>query len=159
VSTITIPVQKVFSLIPVLVGLGIPSVLTPVIHVWPVSSLYFKEVIFSKSREGVITFRVPQLKKVYASMSGRLYEKPWRGGNPDDQEFLPPSGEPEIPRIVEQLNYKGAPEKVDTGVFKNKIVCKCGNIRWVKNADMFQVSKCKPRTYRERIKRRRPSNS
>jgi len=56
---------------------------------------------------------------------------------------------------VEQLNYRGEVEKVDTGVYKNRVVCKCGNVLWVKNADMFQVKKCKRCTLMERKQRRR----
>lgn len=118
-----------------------------------------QKVVVTRSENGSVIFRVPQLKKVYALMSNRLYERPWKVSEPDDRGLLLPSEEPETAKVVEQLNYKGGPEKVDTGVFKNKIVCKCGNTRWVKNADMFQVSKCKPCTYRDRIKRRRRSNN
>ena len=58
------------------------------------------------------------------------------------------------PSIVTQLNYKGEPEKVDTAVFRNKLICACGNVRYVKNADLFQVTRCKPCTIKERNKRR-----
>jgi hypothetical protein len=61
------------------------------------------------------------------------------------------------PSIVQQLDYKGNPEQVDSLKFKNKIECGCGNIRWVKTADLFQVEKCKPCTYQDRLKRRRKS--
>ena len=59
------------------------------------------------------------------------------------------------PSMVQQLDYKGNPEQVDALKFKNRIECECGNIRWVKNADLFQVKKCKPCTYQHRLKRRR----
>jgi hypothetical protein len=28
---------------------------------------------------------------------------------------------------------------VDTGIYSNHVTCQCGNTRWVKNADVFQV--------------------
>jgi hypothetical protein len=58
-------------------------------------------------------------------------------------------------RLVQQLNYEGETEQVDTALYRNKLMCKCGNVRWVKNADMFQVKKCKPCTVSERKARRR----
>jgi hypothetical protein len=72
-------------------------------------------------------------------------------------EIEPPAesheeGEPEVepseselePPMVQQLDYKGNPEQVNSRAFKNRIECGCGNIRWVKTADLFQVKKCKP---------------
>ena len=74
----------------------------------------------------------------------------------DMDEALLETGEPEIePPMVQQLDYKGKPEEVNPKLFKNKIECECGNDRWVKNADLFQVKKCKPCTYRDRLNRRK----
>jgi len=60
--------------------------------------------------------------------------------------------------MAEQLGYDGTPERVNMSNFKNRIVCPCGNVRWVRNADLFQVKKCKPCTARERKERRRKGN-
>ena len=65
--------------------------------------------------------------------------------------------DPERTTIVEQMNYKGEMEKIDTRVFKNKLTCSCGNVRWVKSSDLFQVKKCKPCTYKERNKKEKNS--
>lgn len=43
-----------------------------------------------------------------------------------------------------QLDYKGNKEEVPAAVYVNKIKCKCGNVRYVKNSDVFQVKLCKP---------------
>lgn len=45
---------------------------------------------------------------------------------------------------VDQLDYDGSPEVVDRAVYSNRIVCECGNIRYVKNADIHEVKRCKP---------------
>ena len=42
------------------------------------------------------------------------------------------------------LDYNGEKEEVPAATYVNKITCKCGNIRYVKNADVFQVKMCKP---------------
>jgi len=105
-------------------------------------------------------------------MSGRLYEREFIAQEPEQEheveevkkaeETAPESPEPkasgeEAPAdpIVEQLNYQGTPEKVDTRLYRNRLVCGCGNVRWVKNADLFQVTKCKPCSLKERKERRR----
>jgi Zn-finger protein len=41
-------------------------------------------------------------------------------------------------------NYDGTDEEVPANLYCNKFICECGNVRWVKNADMFQVKACKP---------------
>jgi hypothetical protein len=48
------------------------------------------------------------------------------------------------PDMVEQLGYKGEVEMVDRRSYCNEFVCECGNVRWVKKADLFQVRCCKP---------------
>ena len=52
---------------------------------------------------------------------------------------LPKGGE-----TVKHLGYDGKEEELNAIQYCNKIICKCGNIRYVKNADMFQVKMCKP---------------
>lgn len=47
-------------------------------------------------------------------------------------------------------NYDGTDEEVPANLYCNKITCKCGNVRWVKNADMFQVKMCKPCVWEHR---------
>ena len=58
-------------------------------------------------------------------------------------------------KFRKQLNYMGLVEEVDAQAYPNKLDCKCGNVRWVKNADLFQVKKCKPCTYQDRKERRK----
>ena len=92
-----------------------------------------------------VRFDVPDLDTAFVLMSGRLY-----------QRDLGPGSIPTVPvGMTQQRNYLGEPEQVDTRLFTNKIVCKCGDVRWVKNADLFQVTKCKPCTYEDRKTRRR----
>jgi hypothetical protein len=86
------------------------------------------------------------MKVAFVLMSGRLYRR----------DFVQPEtdiGDGSNQHIQRQLNYHGLAEEVDTRIFKNKLVCACGNVRWVKNADLFQVKKCKPCIYRERKER------
>jgi hypothetical protein len=45
---------------------------------------------------------------------------------------------------VKQLDYDGNEEQLNAVLYCNKITCKCGNVRYVKNADVFQVKMCKP---------------
>lgn len=45
---------------------------------------------------------------------------------------------------VKQLDYDGKEEELNAIQYCNKIVCECGNVRWIKNSDVFQVKKCKP---------------
>lgn len=52
---------------------------------------------------------------------------------------IPKGGE-----MYKQLGYDGKEEEVPATLYTNKIKCACGNVRWVKNADLFQVKKCKP---------------
>ena len=108
-----------------------------------------EEICVSNVEDGPMRLNLPRLKKSYVVMSGRVYEREYvdDGGikiEVNDQQ----------PSIVTQLNYKGEPETVDTAIFNNKLICACGNIRYVKNADTFQVTKCKPCTIKGRNKRR-----
>ena len=59
---------------------------------------------------------------------------------------------------VGQLGYEGETETVDKDLFKHKLVCECGNVRWLRNSDVFQCRFCKPCTKKnqgERKKERR----
>ena len=96
-------------------------------------------------------------------MSGRLYERQYNQQNaePDKPEENRKSRnsdihrDQELPTFVEQLNYRGEVERVDTRIFKNRITCECGNVRWVKNSDLFQTKYCKPCAQRKRQERRK----
>jgi hypothetical protein len=107
------------------------------------------EQIHISKENGAIRFDLIGMRTAFVLMSGRLYQR----------EFVEPATEPngfsEGQPIQTQLNYYGLAEEVDTRIFKNKLVCECGNVRWVKNADLFQVKKCKPCTYKERKERRK----
>lgn len=160
------------------------------------------EIRITKPDNDSIRFDLPEMRKAYVLMSGRLYERDFildlsdpkfdqddsedekspalsvvnvesppilpilSNEEPDKIKSSPLSNEsgdlgsestePESkPSMVQQLDYKGNFEEVDSLKFKNEIKCECGNIRWVKNADLFQVKKCKPCTYQDRLKRRR----
>jgi hypothetical protein len=63
-------------------------------------------------------------------------------------------GEPQ-PSIAKKLGYDGEVEQVDTAVYGNRVICECGNVRYVKKQDRFQVKKCKSCTARGRRQRRR----
>ena len=70
------------------------------------------------------------------------------------------SAEPDAPKEpvwVEQMGYDRQPEQVDLNLHPNIITCACGNIRYVANGDMHQVTECKPCTRLHRRQRRRAS--
>ena len=106
------------------------------------------EHVHISKENGAIRFDLVGMKIAFVLMSGRLYR---RNYVQPETELKENSNR----HIQRQLNYHGLVEEVDTRIFKNKLVCACGNVRWVKNADLFQVKKCKPCTYRERKERRR----
>lgn len=109
---------------------------------------YEGEQIRISKEDGAIRFDLIGMKIAFVLKSNRLYRR----------DFIPPETEPEDnskSHIQRQMNYHGLVEEIDTRIFKNKIICACGNVRWVKNADLFQVKKCKPCTFRERKERRR----
>jgi hypothetical protein len=110
------------------------------------------EVRVNRDEGGTVRFDLPDFEKSFVLMSGRLYERPYT--KPVEAEPVGKGPKPLPPAMAEQLDYKGEVEKVDTRIFKNKLTCSCGNTRWVKTADMFQVKKCKPCTYRDRNRRR-----
>lgn len=51
---------------------------------------------------------------------------------------------PKPVHMVEQLDYHRNVEWVDSTIYKNKLVCECGNVRWIKDSDVFQCHTCKP---------------
>lgn len=113
-----------------------------------------EEVNVVREQDGAMRFNLPRLKKSYAYLSGRLYERQYTGVDPIPEQINHQSSP-----IVEQLDYMGNVEKVDTRLFNNRLVCACGNIRWVKKADLFQVKKCKPCIRKERKQRRKSHSS
>jgi hypothetical protein len=105
---------------------------------------YGGEQIRISKEDGSIRFDLIGMKTAFVLKSNRLYSR----------EFIPPepaNGQ----RFQKQLNYMGLAEEVDSQIYTNRLECECGNIRWVKNADLFQVKKCKPCTYQDRKERRR----
>jgi hypothetical protein len=102
------------------------------------------EQIRISKENGAIRFDLVGMQKAFVLKSNRLYVS----------DFKPPEPAGEQ-KFQKQLNYLGLVEEVDAQTYSNKLVCKCGNVRWVKNADLFQVKKCKSCTYRERKERRR----
>ena len=105
---------------------------------------YGGEQIRISKEEGAIRFDLVGMKTAFVLKSNRLYSR----------EFIPP--EPvSNQRFQKQLNYQGTVEEVDARAYSNKLKCECGDIRWVKNADLFQVKKCKPCTYKDRLERRK----
>ncbi|UCG79926.1 MAG: hypothetical protein JSV60_08095 [Desulfobacterales bacterium] len=105
---------------------------------------YEGEQIHISKEDGAIRFDLIGMRKAFVLRSNRLYAS--------DFKPLEPASEQQFQK---QLNYLGLVEEVDAQAYSNKLVCKCGNVRWVKNADLFQVKKCKPCTYRERKERRK----
>ena len=119
-----------------------------------------EEIQITKPDERSVRFDLLGMRKSYVLMSGRLYERDFilnlSEPEPNEDEVLLEDDELESESsTLQQLDYKGEIEEVDTRLFKNRIECGCGNVRWVKNADLFQVKKCKPCTYQDRLKRRK----
>ena len=106
------------------------------------------ERIHISKENDAVRFDLVGMQTAFILMSGRLYQRDFVQPETGSEDL---DGQP----VKTQLNYYGLAEEVDTRTFKNKLVCACGSVRWVKNADLFQVKKCKPYTYRERKERRR----
>ncbi len=106
------------------------------------------EHVHVSKENGAIRFDLVGMQIAFVLKSNRLYQRDFVQPETEHED----SGDQHIQR---QLNYRGLEEEVDTRIFKNKLMCACGNVRWVKNADLFQVKKCKPCTYRKRKERRR----
>ena len=122
------------------------------------------KIQINRTDDGTIRFDLPDQNKSYVLMSGRLYERQYNHGNaeqnetervPEKQEALTFTEIQEPPAFAEQLNYRGEVEKVNTRIFKNRIACECGNVRWIKSSDRFQVRHCKPCAQKKRRKRRK----
>jgi len=109
-----------------------------------------EEINVTVGDDGRMRFNLPRLRKAYVEKSSRVYEVEYTEDSPVRVEIAE-----QLPAVAIHLNYEGEPEEVDTTVFKNRVVCSCGSVRYVKNADLFQVKKCKPCTIRERGERRR----
>ena len=55
------------------------------------------------------------------------------------------------PVLITQPGYKkDEVEEVDINIYKHEFVCECGNKRYLKPQDVFQVKLCKPCVTRER---------
>ena len=119
------------------------------------------EVRITPLGEGCTRFDLPRPQKTFIIMSGRLYSRPYMSnddvpsGDGNSAETEKSEADESQVHLASQPSYTGEEEKVDTRIFKNKIMCKCGNHRFVKNSDMFQVKKCKPCTLKGRQDRRR----
>lgn len=132
-----------------------------------------EEVRIINDGQGVIRFGLPRLRVAFHFMSGRLYRRNYT----DDFETItdPPTfvdgftledspgrkGPPlssvlaDKKHLVLQKAYDGSEECLDKREHSNQLVCKCGEVRWVKTSDLFQVTHCKPCTYERRKTRRR----
>jgi hypothetical protein len=109
-----------------------------------------EEINVTIEEGGPMRFNLPKLKKSYVVMSGRVYERDYV----DDGVIKVAVSDQQAPTMT-QLNYKGEPEEVDTSIFKNRLICSCGGVRYIKNADVFQVTKCKVCTIKDRNSRRK----
>jgi hypothetical protein len=108
-----------------------------------------EDIEVAKVEDGPMRFNLPRLKKSYVVMSGRVYEREYM-----DDGIIKMAVSDQQASTMTQLNYKGEPEEVDTTVFSNRLVCSCGGVRYIKNADVFQVTKCKVCTIKDRNSRR-----
>jgi hypothetical protein len=128
-------------------------------------------IIYSSQEE--IRFGLPRLHIAFHLMGGRLYRRDYS----DDFEAItdPPTfvdtfslddnpgrkGKPpcSLPadkeHLVCQKDYDGSEEWLDKRECSNRLVCECGEVRWVKASDLFQVTHCKPCTFERRKARRR----
>jgi hypothetical protein len=122
------------------------------------------EIRITRTDDGSIRFDLPDQSKSYVLMSGRLYGRQYNQqnaepGKPEEElekhKPIPIPQNQDLPAFTEQLNYRGEVERVDTRIFKNRITCECGNVRWIKSSDIFQVRHCKPCAQRKRLERRK----
>ena len=122
------------------------------------------EIQISRTDDDAIRFDLVDQGKSYVLMSGRLYERQYsqqseEPGKPEEeprkQDALSCTEIQEPPTFVGQLNYNGEVERVDTRIFKNRITCECGNVRWIKSSDIFQTKYCKLCAQRKRRERRK----
>ena len=119
------------------------------------------EVRITPLGEGCTRFDLPRPQKTFIIMSGRIYSRPYMSDGDVQPDYGNTAATEESKsdesqaHFASQPSYTGEDEKVDIRIFKNKITCKCGNHRFVKNSDMFQVKKCKPCTLKGRQDRRK----
>jgi hypothetical protein len=74
------------------------------------------------------------------------------GDNPP--ELVTPEDDDDTDFVL-QKDYKGNEEKLDSTVYTHFIECPlCGDTRWVKPSDVFQVRHCKPCTLKVRRQRK-----
>ena len=59
------------------------------------------------------------------------------------------------PVFKTQLDYHGKLEEVNVNVYNQTLKCECGNVRFLKPQDVFQVKACKPCTLIRRKQARR----
>lgn len=98
--------------------------------------------LVTHTRTGILGDFPDGTKLIYDFRSNRVHK--YRPPRAQDPRKVKGEDKPNPPDMVEQLGYGGEVELVDRRVFCNKLVCKCGGVRWVKNADVFQVKLCKP---------------
>lgn len=118
-------------------------------------------------REGnVVTYQFAALgKQVKMNIGGASPAPPAKPAVPPKKvaSLAPAKKEPAIPEPpkepvwVEQMGYDRQVEQVDLNLHPNIVTCACGNIRYVANGDMHQVTECKPCTRLHRRQRRRES--
>jgi hypothetical protein len=114
---------------------------------------------------GIAYFNVKGEKEVYALKGTRFFAMEniaiWQ------EEAPKPESLPEAAPVVEaketpkekvvldgpfytQMGYRGEFEEVPSSIYKHLIECECGNNRYVKSSDLFQVKYCKPCTMARR---------
>ena len=57
------------------------------------------------------------------------------------------------PKMVKQKGYKGEVEELDFNVYKVVVTCSCGEKRYIKPQDAFQVKTCKPCSQKRKMAR------
>ena len=132
-----------------------------------------EEVRIIDDGQGAIRFGLPRHRVAFHFMSGRLYRRDYS----DDFETITDSptfvdsftlednpgkkGQPlgsvlaDKEHLVSQKSVDGTEEWLDKREYSNQLVCECGEVRWVKASDLFQVTHCKPCTHERRKARRR----
>lgn len=119
-------------------------------------TLQTKTIIRGGNVDGKILFRAKAEKDLYELKGQRFYQI-------DDKALRLAFSKgyveaPEVKKVakdvpselVKQLAYDGTKEYVSADLYCNKLRCECGNVRWVKNSDLFQVKFCKPCTIIQR---------
>lgn len=117
-----------------------------------------KTIVRGGNVDGKILFRAKAEKDMYELKGARFYAVNDRALSLKFSKGYSENGttkaSEKVPsEMVEQAGYDGNPEQLPSDTYCNKFVCKCGNVRWVKNSDLFQVKFCKPCTIIERRQR------